>query len=118
MKVRYTTMIADNMKDSVDFYENVMGFKVQEVYNLPNGSEITILDGGGAMIELIESSDFETGLYSMGVEVENLEKTLEDMRAKEVEITMEPVRTLVGIMAFIKDPNGVNIALIEHRQRL
>ena len=117
MKVRYTTMIADNMKDSVDFYENVMGFKVQEVYNLPNGSEITILDGGGAMIELIESRDFETGLYSMGVEVENLEKTLETMRAKGVEITM-PVRTLVGIMAFIKDPNGVNIALIEHRQRL
>ena len=114
MKVRYTTMIADNMKDSVDFYENVMGFKVQEVYNLPNGSEITILDGGGAMIELIESRDFD----SMGVEVENLEKTLEDMRAKGVEITMEPVRTLVGIMAFIKDPNGVNIALIEHRQRL
>ena len=113
MKVRYTTMIADNMKDSVDFYENVMGFKVQEVYNLPNGSEITILDGG-AMIELIESSDFETGLYSMGVEVENLEKTLEDMRAKGVEITMEPVRTLVGRMAFIKDPNEVNIALIEH----
>ena len=113
MKVRYTTMIADNMKDSVDFYENVMGFKVQEVYNLPNGSEIAILDGG-AMIELIESSDFETGLYSMGVEVENLEKTLEDMRAKGVEITMEPVRTLVGKMAFIKDPNEVNIALIEH----
>ena len=54
----------------------------------------------------------------MGVEVENLEKTLEDMRAKGVEITMEPVRTLVGRMAFIKDPNGVNIALIEHRQRL
>ena len=54
----------------------------------------------------------------MGVEVENLEKTLETMRAKGVEITMEPVRTLVGIMAFIKDPNGVNIALIEHRQRL
>ena len=47
MKVRYTTMIADNMKDSVDFYENVMGFKVQEVYNLPNGSEITILTAAG-----------------------------------------------------------------------
>ena len=114
MKVRYTTMIADNMKDSVAFYENVMGFKVQEVYSLPNGSEITILDGGGAMIELIESRDFEKGLYSMGVEVENLEKTLDEMRAKGVEVTMEPVRTLVGTMAFIKDPNEVNIALIEH----
>ena len=29
MKVRYTTMIADNMKDSVDFYENVMGFYIK-----------------------------------------------------------------------------------------
>ncbi len=114
MKVRYTTMIADNMKESVAFYENVMGFEVQEVYDLPNGAQITILDGGGAMIELIESSDFETGLYSVGVEVENLENTLEQMRAKGVEITMEPVRTLVGRMAFIKDPNEVNIALIEH----
>lgn len=114
MKVRYTTMIADNMKDSVAFYENVMGFKVQEVYNLPNGSEITILDGGGTMIELIESKDFETGLYSMGVEVENLEKALEHMKEKGVDITMQPVRTLVGRMAFIKDPNEVNIALIEH----
>ena len=40
------------------------------------------------------------------------------MRAKGVEITMEPGRRWWGIMAFIKDPNGVNIALIEHRQAL
>ncbi len=114
MKAKYTTMIVNNMKESVAFYENIMGFAVQETFDLPNGSEITFVNGGGSIIELIENKDFETGLYSVGVDVENLEKTLEEIRAKGVEITMEPVKILVGKMAFIKDPNGVNIALIEH----
>ena len=58
MKVRYTTMTQTTRKDLCRFYENVMGFKVQEVYNRPNGSEITILDGGGAMIELYRKQRF------------------------------------------------------------
>ncbi len=114
MKAKYTTMIVNNMKESVAFYEDIMGFPVQETFDLPNGSEITFVNGGGSIIELIENKDFETGLYSVGVDVENLEKTLEEVKAKGVEITMEPVKILVGKMAFIKDPNGVNIALIEH----
>jgi lactoylglutathione lyase len=30
-------------------------------------------------------------------------------------ITMEPVPILVGSLAFVQDPNGARIALVEHR---
>jgi len=34
---------------------------------------------------------------------------------EEATITLDPMPTLVGSLAFLEDPNGVRIALIEHR---
>jgi lactoylglutathione lyase len=48
------------------------------------------------------------------MEVEDVSATVEALKAKDARITMEPVPTLVGSMAFMEDPNGVKIALIQH----
>ncbi len=116
MKVKYSTMIVKNMEETVKFYTSVMGFTVDSQYKPRSGSTITLLKGeGDAMIEVIEDPHYQVGLYSIGVDVEDLNATLNELRAKGAKITMEPIPILVGRCAFIEDPNGVRLCLIEHR---
>ena len=103
------------MEESVAFYRDVLGFWVDSRYELGPTGRITLMQGeGGAMVELIENDDFEVGLYSVGMDVDDLNKALVQIKEKGVKIIMEPVQTKVGSMAFIEDPNGVRIALIQH----
>jgi lactoylglutathione lyase len=69
---------------------------------------------GEAMVELIEDTVHDVGFYSVGMDVEDLNKIVEELKAKGAKITIEPVPTLVGSLAFLEDPNGVRIALIQH----
>lgn len=113
--IEYSTMIVRNMEKSVAFYRDVLGFEVVSVHELGPAGKITLMRGqGGAMVELIESTNYEIGLYSVGMDVDSLDDALEQVRSKGAKVTMEPMKTTVGSMAFVEDPNGVRIALIEH----
>jgi len=115
MRVKYATIIVADMDESVAFYTGVMGFKVDSRFDPLPGVAITLMKGEGeAMVELIENAAYETGLYSVGMEVDDLAATVLDLKTKGAEITMDPVPTLVGSLAFMRDPNGATIALIEH----
>jgi lactoylglutathione lyase len=115
MRIRYATIIVDSMEQSVAFYTHVMGFAVDSRFEPAPGVVITLMRGEGeAMVELIESTQFATGLYSVGMDVDDLAATVLDLKSKGATITLDPVPTLVGSLAFLEDPNGVRIALIEH----
>lgn len=115
MKIKYTTMIVKDMNESVSFYRDVMGFQVDSQHNPGPGIVITLMKGeGDTMIELIKDSEHDIGLYSIGMDVENLESTVEELRSKGTNVIMDPVPITVGKLAFIEDPNGVRIALIQH----
>lgn len=115
MRVKYSTMIVDDMKESVDFYTSKCGFEIDSEYDLPNGAFITLLKGeGDTMLELIKDNVNETGLYSIGMDVEDIEKEVNDLKSRGVEMILEPTAISVGRMALFKDPNGINIVLIEH----
>ncbi|MFX1490612.1 MAG: VOC family protein [Promethearchaeota archaeon] len=115
MKVKYATIIVENMEKSIKFYTEVMGFEVDSQHNPVPGATITLLKGeGDAMIELIENTEYETGLYSVGMDVKDINTTVKEIKSKGAKITMEPVPITVGTLAFLEDPNGVRIALIQH----
>lgn len=115
MKIKYTTMIVKDMDESIKFYTEVMGFKIDSQYDLGPAGAITLLKGEGeTMVEIIQNPVNEPGLFSMGMDVENLDTTLEELKAKGAKVTMEPTPITVGTLAFIEDPNGVRIALIQH----
>ena len=115
MKVSYATIIVADMDESIDFYRDVMGFAVDGQFKPVPGVVITLMKGrGDAMVELIKNAEDSVGLHSVGMEVEDVSATVEELKAKGARITMEPVPTLVGSMAFMEDPNGVKIALIQH----
>ena len=82
MKIRYATMIVDDMEESVKFYTETLDFTLDEVFDVPGG-KITLLDGDGfAGIELIESDNYETGLYSIGMDVEDINEEIRKLEEK------------------------------------
>lgn len=70
----------------------------------------------GACVELIESPQFEVGLYSVGTDVEDLEETIEHLKKMGYEPEGEIMSTTVGRQIFVLDPNGTRICLIEHTE--
>jgi len=116
MKIKYATIIVDDMDESIRFYTEVMGFKVDSQYNLGPAGTITLLKGeGDTMIEIIKNPVDEPGLFSIGMDVKDLNTTIKELKAKGAKVTMEPIQITVGLLAFIEDPNGAKIALIQHR---
>lgn len=115
VSVMYTTMIVRSLAESVAFYRDVLGFREGYHVDLPGGGITIMKSEGGACVELIESPQFPVGLYSVGTDVDDLDEAVSQLREKGYETT--PVtKTTVGRMAFVQDPNGVRICLIEHSQ--
>jgi lactoylglutathione lyase len=115
MKIKYATIIVEDMDESIKFYTEAMGFEIDSQYDLGPAGTITLLRADGeAMVEIIKNPAYEPGLYSIGMDVEDLNATIEELKSKGAKVTMEPVRIAVGLLAFIEDPNGARIALIQH----
>lgn len=115
MKIKYATMIVKDMDESIKFYRDVMGFEIDSQYDLGPAGEITLLKGEGeTMVEIIKNPVDEPGLFSIGMDVEDIDATIKDLKSKGAKVTMEPIPITVGHLAFIEDPNGVRIALIQH----
>ncbi len=117
MKIKYATMKVLDMDESVKYYTEVLGLDVASKHNPRPGVTITLLKGEGeAMIELIKEDHTpgKPGWFSVGMEVEDIRKKVEELKLRGAKITMEPTQIEVGMLAFLEDPNGAQIALIEH----
>ena len=111
--VRLATIIVKNMEESVGFYSDVMGFRVNSEYDLGAMGRITLMQGSGdAMVELIESPSYPVGFWSVGIAVDDMEAAMAKYRAEGAKILGEPVPITGGSCAFIEDPNGVRLAIV------
>ena len=115
MKLKYSTIIVNDMDESIKFYTGIMGFEIDSQFSPQPETNITLLKSDGdALVELIKNPTYEIGMYSMGMEVKDLNATVEELESKGAVITMGPVPITDGFLAFTEDPNGVRIALIQH----
>jgi len=115
IKVVYSTLIVKDLAESVAFYRDALGFREGYHVDLPNGASITIMNSDGAGVELIEGKQFEGGFYSVGMDVDDLDKTLAELKEQGCEPITPIFPTSVGRHTFILDPNEVRICLIEHK---
>ena len=114
MKIRYATIIVNDMEESVKFYTETLDFTIDEVFDVPGG-KITLLDGDGfAGMELIEHPTYDVGIYSIGMDVEDINEEIRKLEEKGANIALKPMPTQVGYMARVIDPNGINIVLVQH----
>ncbi len=114
MKIRYATMIVNDIEESVKYYTETFDFTFDEEFDVPGG-KIVLLNGDGfAGLELIQSTAFETGIYSIGMDVEDINEEVRKLEEKGADIALKPMETQVGYMARVVDPNGINIVLVQH----
>jgi len=126
----HTSIRTSNIDKSIDFYTRLMGLKLMSRREIPqNNAEIAFLqdpEGKGAKLELtfyrkqkkFIQADHEERLFDhIAFEVENMEQTISIMRKEKVTITDEPFRLGAAgpLIAFIEDPDGTLIELIERR---
>jgi len=114
------------MDQSLKFYCETLGLKLSRRREIPeNRAEIAFVEGEGGSnltLELTywrDKKDWTDGdqLDHIAFQVGDLETVVEEYRRKGVEIAKEPY-SLQGSnnkIAFIKDPNGIWLELIEHR---
>ena len=111
--VKLGTIIVKSMKESVEFYSEVMGLAIDSEYNLGAMGRITLMRGAGeAMVELIESPSYPTGFWSVGISVDDMDEAMAKYREKGAKVLGEPVPITGGKCAFIEDPNGVRLAIV------
>ena len=112
--VQYTTIIVNDLNESVRFYRDVLGFREGYHVDLPDGGAITIMNSeGGASVELICTKNFPIGMYSVGTDVEDLDAVIGKLKEAGYETTSPVIPTTVGRMTFVQDPNGLPLELHE-----
>ncbi len=127
MKIDHASVTVKDMDRSLDFYCETLGLKLVSRREIPeNKAEIAFVSGSGEDnigIELTfwkEKKDWTDGdqLDHIAFVVDDTRKAVEEFRKKGVEIAKEPY-TLTGsnsIIAFIKDPNGIWLELIQRQK--
>ncbi|MCW4003885.1 MAG: VOC family protein [Candidatus Bathyarchaeota archaeon] len=125
----HTSIRTSNMEKSIDFYSRLLGLKLQSRREIKqNNAEIAFLqdaEGKGCTLELtfyrnqtkFSQPEYEERLFDhLGFEVADMEKTLFAMRKENVTITDEPFKLNPNTtIAFIEDPDGTLIELIERK---
>jgi lactoylglutathione lyase len=126
----HTSIRTSNMNVSIDFYTKLMGLKLLGRREIPqNNAEIAFLQdpkAKGSTLELtfyrkqkqFIQADYENRLFDhLAFEVENMQKTMAIIRQNKVTITDEPYTLGPGgsTIAFIEDPDGTLIELIERK---
>ncbi len=123
MQLLHTSITVKDMNESIAFYTQRMGMKlVERRDSRQKNAEIAFLEIGGSShrIELTcwkDKKDYTKGdqLDHIAFGVADLEMFVEEAKRQGIEIAKEPYMLGTSRIAFIKDPNGISIELIEHK---
>ena len=120
-KLLHTRMRVSDIDQTIRFYTDVLGLEVVERKTSPRGSHLAFLKVPNSE-ELIELASFppsgpvkvQEDLVHLAFQVENLDKTIAELKTKGVAITDGPTVTSSGSrFIFIDAPDGYEIELIE-----
>lgn len=125
MKILHTSITVKDIEESIRFYRDVMELELQSRREIPeNNAEIAFLGDreSDARIELTywkEKKDWNEGdeLDHIAFAVQDMDRAMKRFRERNVEIAMEPysLRGSTTRIAFIKDPNGIWLEIIERK---
>jgi len=123
MRFLHTSITVKDLDKSIAFYTKHLGLKLLRRREIKeNNAEIAFLtdEAYSAEIELTYwrgKERYEEGdqLDHLAFEVEDLDLLIKNMKEEGVEVAKEPYTLKGGSrrLAFIKDPNGIWIELIE-----
>jgi lactoylglutathione lyase len=125
----HASIRTSNMEKSIDFYARMFGLKVLSRREIKaTNAELAFLQdpaGKGCILELtfyknqkkFSQPEYEERLFDhLGFEVADMDKTMVTMRKENITVTDEPFKFSPNTtIAFIEDPDGTLIELIEHK---
>ncbi|MDB5369735.1 MAG: lactoylglutathione lyase [Roseomonas sp.] len=124
----HTMLRVGDLDRSVDFYTRLLGMKELRRNDVPDGKYTLVFVGyapestGAAVIELtynygVEKYEPGTAFGHLAIGVPDIYATCEALRAGGAKITREPGPVKFGttVIAFVEDPDGYKIELIERK---
>ena len=129
MRILHTMLRVGNLQRSIDFYTNVLGMKLLRTSDNPEYKYKLAFMGYGtnpehAELELtynygVESYDMGTAYGHIAIGVDNAQKACDAARAAGGNGTREPgpVKGGTTVIAFLTDPDGYKVELIERPEQ-
>jgi lactoylglutathione lyase len=127
MKILHTMLRVGNLERSIAFYTNVLGMHVLRSTEYPSGRFTNTFVGYGAESEgatLELTYNWDTSSYDLGsgyghiaLSVENAYEACDLVRARGGKVTREagPMKHGTTVIAFVEDPDGYKIELIQKK---
>lgn len=130
MRLLHTMLRVGDLDRSLSFYTEVLGMKLLRKKDYPDGRFTLAFVGyqeenEGAVIEL--THNWDTSSYELGngyghiaLEVDDAYEACDKIRAKGGRITREagPMKHGQTVIAFVEDPDGYKIELIQANSRV
>lgn len=121
MNFCWCTIHVSNMKESLKFYQEIIGLEIDSNIKGEDGLEIYFLGKGETKVELIfDHSDTSSPIgqnISLGFEVESVEQKMAFMKENNISIHSGPFKPNPYIEFFyVTDPNGLKIQFVENKQ--
>lgn len=120
MSFCWSTIMVKDMKESLEFYRDIVGLEVDKPFAAGKGKEIVFLGKGETKVELIcdvSQKEVDIGAdISLGFKVDSLEKKAEFIKSRGIKIHSGPFEPNPNTKFFyILDPNGLRIQFVEQR---
>jgi lactoylglutathione lyase len=128
MRILHTMLRVGDLKRSLAFYTDVLGMKLLRTTDRPEQKYTLAFVGygdesQGAVLELtynygVDRYDLGAGFGHVAIEVPNAAEACAAVRAKGGSVTREagPVKGGTTVIAFVQDPDGYKIELIENKR--
>ena len=129
MRILHTMLRVGDLQRSIDFYTGVLGMRLLRTTERPDQQYSLAFVGygdesQGAVLELtynhgVERYDLGTAYGHVAIEVPDAAAACAAVRAKGGSVTREagPVKGGSTVIAFVQDPDGYKIELIERGRR-
>jgi len=124
----HTMIRVGNLERSLAFYTDLLGMRLLRKKDYPGGRFTLAFVGYGdesdhTVVELTHNWDTDhydlgTGFGHLALGVEDIYRTCEELRTRGAKITREPGPMKHGTteIAFVEDPDGYKIELIQLRE--
>jgi lactoylglutathione lyase len=127
MRLLHTMIRTGNLEQSIKFYTNVLGMRLLRQKDYPDGKFTLAFLGYGdeskeTAIELtynwgVEKYELGTGFGHLAIEVPDAYVFCEDVKKNGGQVIREagPMKDSTTVLAFIRDPDGYSIELIQKK---
>ncbi len=130
MRLLHTMLRVGDLDRALAFYTDVLGMRLLRRHDYPEGRFTLAFIGyedeaNGAVIELthnwgVEQYEIGTAYGHIAIEVADAKKACDDIRARGGKVVREagPMKHGTTVIAFVEDPDGYKVELIERTDRL